>query len=147
MINSDRIFGLVVVIGALAFFAGALQIQISFLSDPLGPRVFPILIAAAALLCGLVMLIRPDAEPEWPGARAWLAMAVALAVLIGYAYALAPLGFIAPTALAAAVISYQISPRAGHAALTGACLSVGLFVTFKYGLGLGLVAWPAVLAD
>ncbi|NCM98292.1 MAG: tripartite tricarboxylate transporter TctB family protein, partial [Rhodobacterales bacterium] len=59
--------------------------------------------------------------------------------------ALAPLGFIVPTALAAGVISYQISPRAGPAALTGACLSGGLFVVFKYGLGLGLVAWPKAL--
>jgi len=145
MINSDRIFGLVVVLGAFAFFAGALQIQISFLSDPLGPRVFPILIAAAALLCGLTILWKPDAEPEWPGLRNWLAMAVALVVLVAYAYALAPLGFIVPTALAAGVISYQISPRAGPAALTGACLSGGLFVVFKYGLGLGLVAWPKAL--
>lgn len=145
MINSDRIFGLVVVLGALAFFAGALQIQISFLSDPLGPRVFPILIAAAALLCGVVMLLKPDAEPEWPGLRNWIGMGVALVVLIAYAYALAPLGFVVPTALAAAVISYQISPRAGRAALTGACLSVGLFFTFKYGLGMGLVALPKAL--
>lgn len=145
MINSDRIFGLVVVLGALAFFAGARQIQIGFLSDPLGPRVFPILIAAAALLCGVVMLLKPDAEPEWPGLRNWIGMGVALVVLIAYAYALAPLGFIVPTALAAAVISYQISPRAGRAALTGACLSLGLFFTFKYGLGLGLVALPKAL--
>lgn len=145
MINSDRIFGLVVVLGALAFFAGALQIQISFLSDPLGPRVFPILIAGVTLICGVVMLLKPDAEPEWPGLRNWIGMGVALVVLIAYAYALAPLGFIVPTALAAGVISYQISPRAGRAALTGACLSVGLFFTFKYGLGLGLVALPKAL--
>ena len=101
---SDRIFGLVVVIGALAFFAGALQIQTSFLSDPLGPRVFPILISAAALLCGLTMLARPDAEPDWPHRAALVAMGAALVVLVAYAYAVVPLGFLIPTALASAAI-------------------------------------------
>lgn len=145
MINSDRIFGLVVVLGALAFFAGALQIQISFLSDPLGPRVFPILIAAAALLCGVVMLLKPDAEPEWPGLRNWIGMGVALVVLIGYAYALAPLGFVLPTAIAATALSYQISPRLWAAVITGISLAVGLYLVFKYGLGLGLMALPKTL--
>ncbi|MDP3960245.1 MAG: tripartite tricarboxylate transporter TctB family protein [Pseudorhodobacter sp.] len=145
MINSDRIFGLVVVLGALAFFAGALQIQISFLSDPLGPRVFPILIAGAALLCGVVMLLKPDAEPEWPGLRNWIGMGVALVVLIAYAYALAPLGFVLPTAIAATALSYQISPRLWASVITGISLAVGLYLVFKYGLGLGLVALPKAL--
>lgn len=143
--QSDRIFGLVVVFGALAFFAGALQIQTSFLSDPLGPRVFPILISVVALLSGLVMLWKPDAEPDWPHGTAWIGMGIALVVLVAYAYMLAPLGFLIPTALAAAAISYQISPRPVPAMVTGVGLSLGLFVMFKYGLGLGLVALPKTL--
>ncbi|THD85422.1 tripartite tricarboxylate transporter TctB family protein [Aliigemmobacter aestuarii] len=140
--KSDRIFGLVVLIVALAFFVGATQVQTSFLSDPVGPRVFPMLIALAAGLCGLVLLMRPDAEPEWPSARSWGAMGIACAVLIGYAYALPPLGFLIPTAIAAGAISFLMSPRAVPAAITGAALSAGLFVAFKYGLGLGLFALP-----
>lgn len=143
--TSDRILGLVVVIGALAFFAGALQIQTSFLSDPLGPRVFPLMIAVAALLCGLTILWRPDAEPDWPARRNWLGMGIALVVLVGYAYTIVPGGFLISTALAAAAISYLITPRLGPALLTGAGLSALLFAVFKYGLGLGLVALPRAL--
>ena len=62
-----------------------------------------------------------------------------------YAYALRPFGFLIPTALAAAILSYQISPRVGPAALSGLGLSGGLFVLFKYALGLGLVALPKAL--
>ncbi|MDP4892450.1 tripartite tricarboxylate transporter TctB family protein [Cypionkella sp.] len=140
--SSDRIFGLVVVMGALAFFAGALQIQTSFLSDPVGPRVFPMLIAASALLCGLVLIAKPDAEPEWPALAAWGNMAIALVVLVSYALLIGPMGFLASTALAAAGVSYLIEKNARTAALTGLGLSLVLFVIFKYGLGLGLFAFP-----
>ncbi|MDZ4095813.1 MAG: tripartite tricarboxylate transporter TctB family protein [Paracoccaceae bacterium] len=145
MISSDRIFGLVVVFGALAFFAGALQIQTSFLSDPVGPRLFPILIAVVSLLAGLMMLWKPDAEPDWPAASAWGNMAITMVVLVAYAYLLAPLGFVLPTAVAAAVISYMIAPHIRPAAITGAVLSLSLFFIFKYSLGLGLVALPKAL--
>lgn len=142
---ADRIFGLVVVLGALAFFAGALQIQVSFLSDPLGPRVFPILISGAALLCGLSMILKPDADPEWPARAAWVSMGAALVVLIGYAYTVVPLGFLVPTALASAAIGYLIDPKPAQSLIMGAVLSAVLFVIFKYGLGLGLFAFPRAL--
>lgn len=142
---SDRIFGLVVVIGALAYFAGALQVQTSFLSDPLGPRAFPILVSAAMGLCGLAMIWKPDGEPDWPAGKAWIGMSAALVLLIGYAYAIGPMGFLLSTAIAAGGISWLIDPRPLHAAATGVGLSAGLFIIFKYGLGLGLFALPRAL--
>lgn len=142
MIKSDRVFGLVVVLGALAYAASALQIQASFMSDPVGSKTFPLMIAGAAGLCGLVMLIRPDPEPDWPGVGSLLAIAVSVGVLVAYAYALKPLGFLLPTAIAAGILSYQISPKPVVAALTGIGLSAGLFALFKFVLGLSLFAFP-----
>ncbi|WP_172297588.1 tripartite tricarboxylate transporter TctB family protein [Pseudoruegeria sp. HB172150] len=139
---SDRIFGLVVVLVALAYIAGAMQIQTSFMADPVGSKSFPILIGCIATICGLYMLVRPDPDPEWPDLKTVGSLAVAVVVLVAYAYALKPLGFLIPTAIAAAILSYQISPRPLPAVLTGAGLSAGLFVVFKYALGLGLVAVP-----
>ncbi len=139
---SDRIFGLVVTLTALAYIASATQIQTSFMADPVGPKMFPILVGCVAMLCGLVVMVRPDPDPEWPAMRTFGSLAIAVAVLVGYAYALKPLGFIVPTAITATVLSYQIKPRAKHAALAGLCLSVGLFLIFKFALGLGLVAFP-----
>lgn len=142
MIRSDRIFGLVTVLVALAYVASATQIQTSFLSDPVGPRTFPYMIGGVAILCGLVVMFKPDPDPEWPALATFGALAIAVVVLIGYAYALKPLGFLIPTAITAAILSYQISPRPLPAVLAGIGLSVGLFVIFKYGLGLGLVPVP-----
>ena len=139
---SDRIFGLVVLMVALAYGASATQIQTSFLVDPVGPRMFPYLIAGVAGICGFFLLVRPDPEPEWPGIRALGALGFSIIVLVGYAYALKPLGFLVPTALAAGLLSYQISPQPAKAAMAGVGLSGGLFVLFKYILGLGLFALP-----
>lgn len=79
-------------------------------------------------------------------------MGIAVVVLALYAVLLTPLGFLLPTAVTAAILSYQISPRAGPALLAGVGLSLGLFVLFKFALGLGnIVAYriptPAKLWD
>ena len=139
---SDRIFGLVAALVALAYIVSATQIQSSFLADPVGPRVFPIIIGVVAAISSMFLVFRPDPEPQWPAARSFAALGFAVVVLVAYAYALKPLGFLVPTAIVAAILSYQISPRARFAALTGASLSLLLFVLFRYALGLGLVAFP-----
>lgn len=143
--KSDRIFGAVVILGALAYAASALQIQTSFMSDPVGSKTFPLIIAFGAAICGGIMVFRPDAEPEWPAASELIALAISVVVLIAYAYALKPLGFLLPTMIAAGIVSYQISPRPRFAVLAGIGLSIGLFVMFKYVLGLGLVPFPKEL--
>ena len=142
---SDRIFGLVVLLVALAYIAGATQIQTSFLSDPVGSKTFPMIIGAIAGLCGLVMMIRPDQDPEWPMGRTFFALIIAVAVLVAYAYSLKPFGFLLPTAVTAAILSYQLSPRIVPAILSGIGLSVGLFILFKFALGLGLIPFPQAL--
>lgn len=139
---SDRIFGLVVLMVALAYIVSATQIQTSFLADPVGPKAFPILVGSIAALCGLVMMVKPDPDPQWPVLKTFIALLVAVAVLVAYAYALKPFGFLLPTAVTAAILSYQISPKINTALLAGVGLSVGLFVLFKFALGLGLVPFP-----
>lgn len=142
---SDRIFGLIVVLVALAYVASATQIQTSFLTDPLGPKAFPILVGSVAAICGVVIILRPDADPNWPGLRTLISLTIAVIVLVAYAYSLRPLGFLIPTAITAAILSYQINPRPVAAILAGLGLSIGLFIIFKYALGLGLVAFSETL--
>jgi len=139
---SDRLFGLAIIVVALGYIFSATLIQTSFLSDPVGSKSFPYLVGGIAAMCGLAVMIRPDAEPVWPPLATFGRLLLAVFVLVGYAYALKPLAFLIPTAVAAALISYQIRPRAMPAALTGLGLSVGLFVIFKFALGLGLFAFP-----
>lgn len=138
---SDRIFGSLVCIVALAYIVSATQVQMSFLTDPVGPKLFPIIIGSVAFICALAVIIKPDESPEWPGPAIFLALLCAVVALVGYAYALKPLGFLIPTAVASAIISFLIQRNAVTAVLTGLGLSIGLFLIFKYALGLGLVAF------
>lgn len=139
---SDRVFGLGVILVAVAFMVSATQIQTSFLSDPVGSRTFPMIIGGVAALCGLFLVLRPDDEPGWPDLPTLGLLALAVGVLVGYAYALKPLGFLIPTAIAASILSYQITPRPGLSLATGFGLAVVLFGIFRYVFGLGLAPWP-----
>ena len=78
---SDRIFGLVVVIVALGFILSATQIQTSFLSDPVGPRTFPYLVGGVMALCGITVILRPDADPDWPVLRTFGALALTVVAM------------------------------------------------------------------
>jgi putative tricarboxylic transport membrane protein len=127
---------------ALAYIASAFQIQTSFLSDPVGPKTFPVIIGAIGALSAMFLVFRPDPDPQWPAAKTFGALAIAVIVLVLYAYSLRPLGFLMPTAIAAAILSYQISPRPKYAAMVGIGLSAGLFIIFRFALGLGLVPFP-----
>ena len=140
--TGDRIFGAVMIVLALGYILSAMNIQTSFMSDPVGPRLFPYMVAGVIILCSLVMVLRPDPQAEWPAPMMLLKLLTALVVLVGYAMVIRPWGFIIPTVLASGLISYMISPRPVQAALAGLGLGIGLFVLFKVILGLGLVAFP-----
>ncbi len=149
---SDRIFGLITLITAVAYIAAATQIQTNFFSGDYLPKLFPMLIGAVAAICSLVLIFKPDPDPDWPMARTWGNLLVAVIVLAVYSVMMTPLGFILPTAIAASILSYQISPNAKQAVLAGIGLSLGLFAIFKFVLMLGnVVAYriptPAKLWD
>ena len=138
---SDRIFGLICLAISIFYVFSAFQIQTSFLSDPVGPKAFPIIIGSVAAICSLVILLRTDPDPDWPNARVFGALAVAVLALIAYSYLLKPLGFVIPTAIVATILSYQISPNRYQALAAGAGLAAGLYVIFKFALGLSLVGF------
>ena len=136
---SDRIFGLVILITAVAYIAAATQIQTNFFSGAFLPKLFPLLIGGVAALSALVLVFKPDPDPEWPEGRTWGNLVTAVIVLAFYSVLISPLGFILPTAVAAMILSYQISPNPKKAVLAGIGLSLGLFVVFHFVLRLGNV--------
>lgn len=141
--RGDRIFGLVMLVAAVGYALTARNIETSFISDPVGPRIFPYLIAAVIAVSSLVMILRPDPDADWPAGPMLAQLGLALAVLVAYAFLIGPLGFILPTIVASGIISYLIQPDPRRAALAGIGLGIGLFVLFRVILGLGLTGLPA----
>jgi putative tricarboxylic transport membrane protein len=142
---SDRILGLVLLVVAAGYTFAATQVQTSFLIDPVGPKTVPVLVGTLVMVCAALMILKPEPDPDWPEAQGFLRLGAATAVLVGYALSLKEFGFLIPTALASGVLAWQISPKTGWAAVTGLALSAGLYLLFRYGLGLGLRPWPGGL--
>jgi putative tricarboxylic transport membrane protein len=139
---NDRILGILIALVALAFFASATQLETAFFSDPVGPKLFPYIISIVAFIASFNMIISPEQKPSWPKLKTFMGLGIAVIVLVIYAYSLRPLGFLVPTAVCASVLSYQIKPNILYSLITGIGLSAGLFVVFKFFLGLGLFAFP-----
>lgn len=139
---SDRIFGLIGVLLAIGFALSALAIEESFLSDAVGPKAFPLIIAAILGLSSAVIALRPDPEPHWPGLARLTEIAAAVLMMIVYAEALPEAGFVLCTAVAAAYLAWRLGGRPIEAVLTGVGTSVGIYVIFHLVLGLSLARGP-----
>jgi putative tricarboxylic transport membrane protein len=129
------------ILGA-AFIWGATQIETGFIVDPLGPRKFPIIIGVLLAIASLYVLLRPDAEPDWPRASRFLEIVAAVAILIAYTLTLELLGFVIATAIAASLLSWRLGSPPHWAAVSGVGVSLGIYAVFHLILGLSLAKGP-----
>ncbi|HEX5713493.1 MAG TPA: tripartite tricarboxylate transporter TctB family protein [Solirubrobacterales bacterium] len=136
---SDRLTGLVLLLLAVAYgvTAGGYEAMIG---DPLGPAVFPIVLAIPLGLFALYLIVRPDREPAWPRGPALGKQVLALVAFVAYAYLLEPLGFVVSTFLAVVVLGWLLGARLPEAGAAGVGIAVVLFVLFDTLLGLPLPA-------
>ncbi len=139
---SDRIFGGVGLLFALLFIWAAFHIELSFISDPVGPRTFPIIVAVVMGLASLVIIIKPDVAPEWPRAARLLEIAVAAGVMAAYALALPVVGFLIATAIASAFLTWRLGTAPLWAVVSGVLTSIGIYTVFHLILGLSLARGP-----
>jgi len=135
---SDRVFGTIGLALAAFFVWQATLIELSFITDPVGPRIFPIIIGVVLGLASLVILLRPDAEPHWPKAGRLAEIAGAVVVMVAYAELLPELGFVIATAIAAGVLTWRLGTAPLWSVVTGISISLGIYVVFRLILGLSL---------
>lgn len=134
----DRALGMVGIVLAIIYAIAALNIEESFISDPLGPKAFPLLIAALFGLAGLVMVLKPAQMPDWPQAAQLIEILLAAGVLYAYALILSFLGFSLSTFLASFYLSWRLGAQPLRAAIAGAVIAAGLYGLFHLILGLSL---------
>jgi len=139
---SDRLFGGIMLVVALAFIAGATQIEAALIFDSLGPRMFPIIIGVLLAIASAYLVVRPDPEPDWPAARRVVEIVLALVLMLAYAFLLVPLGFVLATALASGLLSWRLGAQPMIAVLSGIGIAVGIYVVFHLILGLSLARGP-----
>ena len=134
---SDRLTGLVLLALAVAYGFTASGFQ-AMIGDPLGPSVFPLVLAVPMGVFSLYLMLRPDPEPAWPRGWPLFKQAAALAVFVAYAYLLEPLGFIVTSFLAVIALGCLLGATLRQAATAGLGIAVVLFVLFHYLLSLPL---------
>ena len=139
---SDRIFGGFGIVLAIFYAWAALQTPDSFLSDAVGPRTFPIVIAVILGLSSAVILLRPDPEPTWPPLARLAEIAAAAVVMILYAQFLPEAGFVIATALASAYLTWRLGTPPVQSLIVGIAIAVGIYVIFHMVLGLSLARGP-----
>ncbi|WP_417722107.1 tripartite tricarboxylate transporter TctB family protein [Salipiger sp.] len=139
---SDRIFGAVGLFLALFYAWATLQIEESFLSDAVGPKAFPLIIATILGISSAIIALKPDPEPVWPSLARLAEIAAAVVVMILYAQFLPEAGFVTATAVASAYLTWRLGTKPLQSLLVGVLTSVGIYVIFHLALGLSLARGP-----
>jgi putative tricarboxylic transport membrane protein len=137
-IAADRVLGLALIgLAALAAF-NASQFQVTFSYEPVGPKAFPMILAAILAGLSLVLVFRPGKNGEWPDQRVTLRLLAVLAVLLVYALLFTRLGFLITTFVTALSLARLFGAPWPKALMTGLLMSVGSYYLFTLGLGISL---------
>jgi putative tricarboxylic transport membrane protein len=139
---SDRIFGFFGLALAAFYFWATSIIPDSFMIDVVGPRAFPYIVGTVLTICSLYILLRPDAEPDWPNLTNFIEIVFATAVMFLYGWALSKVGFVIATVFATAYLSWRLGTRPVGSLITGVATAAGIYVVFHLILGLSLAKGP-----
>lgn len=142
---SDRIAGLLFLALSIWYGVTAGTYEASF-GDPLGPAAFPVMLAVPAGLFSLYLILRPDPDPEWSVGGPLLRQVATLAVLVGYALLLEDLGYLAATFAGVVLMSRLLGAGWLKSAISGAAMSLGLYIVFDRLLGLPLPLLPEFMS-
>jgi putative tricarboxylic transport membrane protein len=146
-IVSARVSGLVVAgLGVAAcILARALPAQTGF---GLGPAFLPFWTGIVLAACGLWLCARSDADPDvsWPTSRGFARAAAGFVLLLLYALALQPLGYLISTAIFLVITILLLEPvRRTRALVVGVASAAFLFLIFRVWLRIplpgGVLGW------
>lgn len=106
--------------------------------DVLGPSVFPLIVGIPAMILAASLVVVPAGHVEWAPRGRILRQGAALAILLGYAFMLQPLGFPLATGLLIASLGLVLGGPPWRSVLLGATIAPALWVLFDRLLGLPL---------
>ncbi|MCT7377042.1 tripartite tricarboxylate transporter TctB family protein [Chelativorans salis] len=139
---SDRILGGTCLLLSMLYIYFAAQTQVGFISDPMGPKAFPIAVGVVLALAALYTLFKPDPEPVWPHLGRFGEIVFAVVVMVAYTYALPEFGFVISTSVTAGLLSWRLGAGPVAASIAGVTIAVGIFVIFRLVLKLSLAIGP-----
>lgn len=135
----DRLVGAALLLLALAVGLEATTFDVAFLTDPVGPKALPLLVAVLLGAGGLRTLLRPRRDqPGMPGRSALRRIAAAVLAFLLYAGALPWIGFFLSTTLVVAGLALLFGGPWKGGLAAGVTLSAALWLLFVALLSLPL---------
>lgn len=127
---SDRILGIacVAVAAGMAWAAQDYAAPISY--EPVGPRAFPLLLAALMGAAGLWLILRPTLKDNWLRQAPLRALAFAIGAVFAYAFLFQTLGFTLATVLMAVPVGMAFGGSLLQSLAGGVGLGLLLFLGF-----------------
>jgi len=139
---NDRLFGIFTLLLSIFYIFSAYIIEESFISDHIGPKKFPYIVAFFLISSSLFLIVKPDLKPKWPQFGKIIEILVTALILIIYAIFLPIIGFVFSTFFASSFISWRLGAKLSSAFVAGAIISVSIFILFRKVLGLSLATGP-----
>ncbi|WP_458525647.1 tripartite tricarboxylate transporter TctB family protein [Onishia taeanensis] len=135
---ADRLLG-IVLIGLAAFVAvQAIQLEVPFSYEPVGPRAFPLGLSILLAGLALVLVFKPGADGHWPSRALTIRLLLVLGLLLAYAMLFTRLGFVPTSLMVVAALARLFDATWIKALITGVLMSACSYVLFTEGLGIAL---------
>jgi putative tricarboxylic transport membrane protein len=135
---ADRVPGIVIALLGLAAGLEATTFDVRFLTDPVGPKALPMLVAAIFVLAGGRAALLPDQVAAWPNRAVLMKLVGAAAAFLLYPLALPVVGFFTSTTLVVATLSWLYGAPWLKGVAAAATLSGALWLLFVRVLALPL---------
>jgi putative tricarboxylic transport membrane protein len=128
--TSDRILGGICVVAAIAMAAAASQYVSEIAYEPVGPRAFPMLLAAMIGIAGAWIALRPSAHSAAVAKGRLRALVYCVFAVLVYALLFQWLGFALATTLMAVPVGMAFGGSLRQSLVGGIGLGLGLYVLF-----------------
>jgi putative tricarboxylic transport membrane protein len=128
--TSDRILGGICVVAAVAMAAAASQYVSEIAYEPVGPRAFPMLLAAMIGIAGAWIALRPSAHSAAVAEGRLRALVYCVFAVLVYALLFQWLGFVLATTLMAVPVGMAFGGSLRQSLVGGIGLGLGLYVLF-----------------
>jgi putative tricarboxylic transport membrane protein len=139
---SDRVLGAACAVASVAMAAAARDYAAAFSYEPLGPRAFPLLLAAGLGLAGLWLLWRPTLGAETFKGIPWMPTLGCAGAILAYAMLFQTLGFALATALMTVPVGMFFGGSWRQTLVGGVALGLVLFILFDKVLDVVLPVGP-----
>jgi len=130
MALNDRILGAAALLLAVFLTGFGYDLEAPFAYEPVGPKAFPLLLAAVIGLCGLRLLFKGGNPVEANPGGANLRIAVMVGLLAAYALLFQWVGFVMSTALMTILVGRLFGGTWRNCLLGGIGLGIGFFLLF-----------------